>query len=522
MDKTLQNIEDIKFIISEIRRFSSMPWPDLEHRREDSSYTLPSLSGIGSLICGQEAGKRLIVLTERYSDTQQDLKNNIDITQLKDAITIQLVQRFLKGEKEVDRRNVDKMLSAARRKLKATQKSLTHYIPCVVVSSDEPEEFAIGPVRFIRMEKFLLDQKEELEIERQRIYREHIKRCEEAKSKYPENCVAIPTRSAELAARLIDDLTTYFSSFKWVATVKIPECDEKTSRQRAELAVEAALNMLKLFFGAYHNKKLRQGHIRGRLDATANLTRETDGSFNISLVGPEAQDVFAEEGWFQKMSGETGSWYLRAASSALDSCQNPNNSSHLKQRFLDALAWYGQAVSEQTPSAQIIRYVAAWERITTTKREDEYLSQIVTRRTALLSIDKDRGFQERLKNAKEVYNCRSRLMHGTCSPFDKALQTISSLAEEVTRKILFKSLEIFDLLVNEFPNPKPTDLEQKYLSLEKNFSSSPKRYAIIIEKSETSYGAYVPDLPGCEAVGETLEEVRTLIHKAIQSRLEGL
>ncbi|MEH2433759.1 MAG: type II toxin-antitoxin system HicB family antitoxin, partial [Nostoc sp.] len=32
------------------------------------------------------------------------------------------------------------------------------------------------------------------------------------------------------------------------------------------------------------------------------------------------------------------------------------------------------------------------------------------------------------------------------------------------------------------------------------------RYTVVIEKGETSYGAYVPDLPGCVAVGETLED----------------
>lgn len=47
-------------------------------------------------------------------------------------------------------------------------------------------------------------------------------------------------------------------------------------------------------------------------------------------------------------------------------------------------------------------------------------------------------------------------------------------------------------------------------------------YAVVIEKGETSYGAYVPDLPGCVAVGETLEEVETLINEAIQIHLEGM
>lgn len=47
-------------------------------------------------------------------------------------------------------------------------------------------------------------------------------------------------------------------------------------------------------------------------------------------------------------------------------------------------------------------------------------------------------------------------------------------------------------------------------------------YAVIIEKGETSYGAYVPDLPGCVAVAETKEEVEALIKEAIQFHLEML
>jgi len=48
------------------------------------------------------------------------------------------------------------------------------------------------------------------------------------------------------------------------------------------------------------------------------------------------------------------------------------------------------------------------------------------------------------------------------------------------------------------------------------------RYAVIIERGETSYGAYVPDLPGCVAVAETEDEVRRLIREAIEFHIEGL
>lgn len=47
-------------------------------------------------------------------------------------------------------------------------------------------------------------------------------------------------------------------------------------------------------------------------------------------------------------------------------------------------------------------------------------------------------------------------------------------------------------------------------------------YLVVIEKGENSYGAYVPDLPGCIAAGETREEALQLIQEAIVFHLEGL
>lgn len=48
------------------------------------------------------------------------------------------------------------------------------------------------------------------------------------------------------------------------------------------------------------------------------------------------------------------------------------------------------------------------------------------------------------------------------------------------------------------------------------------RYMVVIEEGENSFGAYVPDLPGCVAVGETEEEVKQLIQEAIEFHLEDL
>lgn len=48
------------------------------------------------------------------------------------------------------------------------------------------------------------------------------------------------------------------------------------------------------------------------------------------------------------------------------------------------------------------------------------------------------------------------------------------------------------------------------------------RYLVVVEEGPTSFGAYVPDLPGCVAAGETREEAVALIRDAIEFHLEGL
>jgi predicted RNase H-like HicB family nuclease len=48
------------------------------------------------------------------------------------------------------------------------------------------------------------------------------------------------------------------------------------------------------------------------------------------------------------------------------------------------------------------------------------------------------------------------------------------------------------------------------------------RYAIVIERAESNYSAYVPDLPGCIATAATVEETERLIREAIDMHLTGL
>jgi predicted RNase H-like HicB family nuclease len=49
-----------------------------------------------------------------------------------------------------------------------------------------------------------------------------------------------------------------------------------------------------------------------------------------------------------------------------------------------------------------------------------------------------------------------------------------------------------------------------------------KKYAIVVERAQGNFAAYVPDLPGCVATGRTVEETERLLRKAIELHIAGM
>lgn len=196
------------------------------------------------------------------------------------------------------------------------------------------------------------------------------------------------------------------------------------------------------------------------------MTQDANGKFNF-VIRKSSQDTPTGKEWFEVLTQPDDS-YFRAAISALNSCVDPQYTTHLKERFLDAMAWYGQAISEKQISVQIVKYVAALERLTVTRKiDDGSLTKTVVGRTAILSYDETKeGYEKALKEADKIYDYRSGLMHGSKSPFDKDLELISPMAEEITRNALFNALRIFTELDNKVENVREKQLEAKYNELE--------------------------------------------------------
>ncbi len=138
MTKDQFDIEDLNFILGEVRRIAAMsPAEERKHIEEnpnasDFLYSLRDEKSKAEYICGRQASLRLFKLGERHLDLQRELRDNIDPVRFKTQLASLLITRFLKEGRKVNKSEVQSLLSAALKRVKAEQKSLIHYIPCVV------------------------------------------------------------------------------------------------------------------------------------------------------------------------------------------------------------------------------------------------------------------------------------------------------------------------------------------------------------------------------------------------------
>lgn len=343
------------------------------------------------------------------------------------------------------------MLNRATREVKKEHKARTHYLPCVVLSEGHPDEFEIGPVRFLTKEKFFADYRAKIAADHEANRKASRARLDEkiAEGKYRAEDRKSEEESKDIEQKILQWIFDYYDAFTWVAEVTVPLCSSKVSRERAETTVQAALDVLKLFYGYRGGKDFRLGHHRGLRNRTAHLTRGSDGVFHYSLwTGGEGGS--AEEGWYEGVKKNMW-WALQAAGSAIEAYLDLRKGEH-RDRWLGALHWYGQAVSERQPAAQLVKYVAALERLTVleeTGTVDEQGTQdvtdVVTRRAALLGCESEDVTEvaKVREDARKLYRWRSNLIHGRSSPLTKELSDVMHLAHRITQQAMFSALGIY-------------------------------------------------------------------------------
>lgn len=479
MGKPQEDLRDVQFIRDDLARFGSMTFEQMaEHwdKHPEDRLQMVYLPNRSHRPISRDAAVRFASIAERHRKILAS-GSAIDLRAFDRAIREEFVDAFVVQDHPTERKWIDRMLNRAVTKTTATHQEKTHYLPCVLVEPPTPPEFRVGPVRFIVKEKFLTEFWTKIEDDHRASHdekREYFARLV-AEGGYPSSQLRSPEQWAETRKIILDRLLEYFSRFSWIAEVAVPPCDSEVSKDRAEKAVQGSLDLLKLCFGP-RGERFRLGDSAGRPSLTAGLVRDAAGSFHSSFA-ERGDGELASEGWYDDLL-KNGDWALAMGGAALHGYLSPESRSDHRDRWLDALNWYGQAVVEPLDSAQLVKFVAALERLTVTDASDvEAATDVVTRRTALLVGDDPGRVAEVRQEMRKIYRWRSLLMHGRSSPLTPELGSVMNsvmrTAREIVPQALFRALEL--LWVMDYTGEQTSDeLEKRFVELEKSLPQRPE------------------------------------------------
>lgn len=466
-----KNSDDVQFIADEIIRFQKLSDADriayFKKHRFEALCSLPHPNG-GSIICGQAAHDKFYEIAERFVASPPQLKAQTNLTGFVTSLKKTFSDFFVSQQRKIEPASADKMVSTAFKATSRAFEEITHYVPCVLFYSTKIKRFQVGPVTFYRRKHFLEKLRAELKLLPKNITARKLAQiAEQIKMGWSADQFVSAERAEDDARNLIAGALRHYRKFRWVAEVKIAKCDVDVSKEKALFAIRGALNLLKLLLGGEHTDRIRIAADHGPADESAELTRREDQQLDVSRGWSGGDNVIGDE------------WITLLLSRGAASCQNGGTviqhsitlgaTPHLSSRFMDALTWYGDAVSETTPSAKIVKFVSAIERAVGTGKESSpggagkgVTDIVVTRASILHAFATESDLSQSQDIMGRIYDCRSKLVHGSISPFDDKVRKLVYTTQEATRIILLQALIEFSGLGLGDTKLKEKDLKKHY------------------------------------------------------------
>jgi Apea-like HEPN len=391
--------------------------------REDMWGDLPGPDGKGPLMCGRAANHRVWRLAEqavKYSDAL----GTIEIEPVHKALGKILVQRFVTEGRDIDEQQAERALSSAVKEAKRARMDRTHFVPCRLMYSKGPGSFAVGPVTFHAREKF------------NELMASHFE-------SYPRQDGE--DWQKEHDAQLLSDARHYYDGFTWIGEVKILNCDGGITLERARMAVTGAVNLVHILFGSSHTRRMDIGGPRLETDRRAHMSLDPKHGLYVSCSSASTSAVGFQDDWGKFLEGEDMAVLLRAANKALETVVNPAIKRTLGSRLLDSAAWFGDAVREASPAAQIIKAVTGLERLVMTSEHEDIKKTVSQRGAAIRYHPADpKTFEELESELAEAYVMRSRLAHGSLSPFDPEVAAFAPACLHRIEQVICWGLGLFE------------------------------------------------------------------------------
>jgi Apea-like HEPN len=313
-----------------------------------------------------------------------------------------------------------------------------YHFPCVLLhcgphhpdlGPPTPEEFSLGPVTFQQIEGFL------------RKFNE----ATQAGRKSPQE-------------KAIDIFTESGKKYGWVASVRIPRCAPDVSRRRAEEIVEAAINLLKVFIGLRYGRSMRLPHTAPARNRETCVLTDIDNNVEWTWQGRSLDGALVAG---DPLAGIPAC--LRSCASNLLTEGLSGDRDEVTNRLLDALKWFGDASFEESGGVQIVKWIAALERLSATERLDNGITHRFCKRVALLASGLGTGHVEKAyRDARKAYDLRSEVMHGSRSQDDEHLLINTGVVHDLTREAILGAIATHHLLGTTIGNVRMASMGRFY------------------------------------------------------------
>lgn len=449
MTGSSDNFIDFCSIIGEINHYIGLANAQKfnEIDRLDHLHFLSNPSGVGHTIIGREGTRLFNRLITRAIQNDEFLRFRASTQTVGKAIKWQFNHQILKSKKKLTPALADRIIGRACRHVRTKKlETKTNFLPCVLAQDSDRDEFWIGPVRFQTMELFFSENEQRLSEFTQSVetrYTENEKSIllgERSRLLPPKNG-SWPKREIKQSAKFFEDLLReYLSTYRWIASTELKGFDKYIGDRITRFSIETALNILRLFIGAYHADHFRIGGDFRIESKGARVAIKEDDRISISASSRSEEATLGDD-WLKLLfdGGSTERW-LCAAGSLIPYIQAGKDLPLLYQRLIDALWWYGEAVSEPLPHAKVIRYANALEVFLGTSSVD-IAHQISVRVAYLCAEDVVSESADWFDKAKRFYDARSRLVHGRLSPMHPEIDEFVSLGEKIASRTLKAGLD---------------------------------------------------------------------------------
>lgn len=436
--------------------------PDLE-----VLYQIRRPDGRGVEIIGRQGAKGFRKAAEAFFDFHSDYRGRITKKEIIEVLKPLFSREVIRKRKAVDLCLSERILRTTHRYVRRhLLRTTTHFLPCVITSVETDELVQIGPVRLLPTESFFREYESAIDdyarsTERHWIERERLRILGQAPTCRPNRNKKWPLKSIRDNVQLwLKDFKDIFESYPWVAVVEINSCAREMSQKRAVLAVETALNALRLLFGADHARGARLGGGFRLETKSATATMTSDGELRLQFVR-KWEDSSLPDDW-PKLVQDRGFHVIGPVGSLISPIATGHVLPPLYQRIIDSLSWYGEAVSEPQPHTRILRCMACLERLLVTPGRGASRMKVIDRGALLSCINNPSKLQNWRERVSRLYKVRNDIVHGSLSPFDQKVLACVATADRVAQRCLLGGLYWAGHLAQRNPFISAGELHWRY------------------------------------------------------------